>query len=531
LFGLHSEISSLYRLFERTALQKSGRIAVEIGSGKITYGDLNTAARRLAATILDSGCSGPVVAVMAHKSLEAYTAVLGVLAAGKGYVPLHPLFPVERTTAILNLSGADVLVIAPESLAKLPQLLNRIERTISVIPIGFSCTDSVRAVCGQHRVVELGSAGVSADPEPSSVAYLLFTSGTTGVPKGVPISNYNALSYFSYVLDRYPVSDCDRFSQTFDMTFDLSVHDMFTCWAVGGCLCPLGQAALLMPGKFIRDHKITVWFSVPSVAMLMHGFRQLAPGGFPELRVSLFAGEALSAALAAAWQNAAPNSIVENLYGPTEATMTISHYRWCSGDETRQFVNGIVPIGQIFPAQRGRVGREDGSLVPNGTAGELWLSGSQLTVGYWNNLEQTAQAFVRLGEGQELWYKTGDLVSVDDDGGINFLGRIDSQVQVMGHRVELEEVEYAIRQAAGTEMAVAVPWPLEAGRADKIYAVCCGGTKDSTGLKQQCATSLPAYMIPESIFWIDEMPLNSNGKIDRRKVSTWIGEMLNVGRS
>jgi amino acid adenylation domain-containing protein len=529
----HVGVDTLYELFERTVQQKPERPALEIGAHKLTYAELNSRARRLAATILGGTANSPVVAFMAHKSVEAYVAVLGILGAGKGYVPLQPGFPVERTIRMLALSGADMLVVAPEALGKVAEVLRGIDRSIRVIPIGFTEPDKLRAACGEREILEISSDERSADAAPSSIAYLLFTSGSTGLPKGVPIRHSNAMSYFSYMLDRYELTEEDRFSQTFDMTFDLSVHDMFLCWGAGACLCPLTHTALLAPARFIRDRKLTVWFSVPSVAMVMHRLRQLPPGAFPDLRISLFCGEALSASLAAAWQAAAPNSIVENLYGPTEATIAISHYRWSPGDEDRQFPNGVVPIGAIFQSQQGCIRGEDGQLAPHGQTGELCLGGSQLTEGYWNNPEQTAKAFITIpGSGEDRWYRTGDVARMSDDGILIYLGRIDNQVQVMGYRVELQEVEHALREAAGTEMAVAIPWPVEGGRADAIYGVCSGGgITDAQTVRQRCAGKLPNYMVPLDVFWIPDMPVNTNGKIDRLTVAKWVKETLSASQS
>ncbi len=530
---LHADVNTLYELFERTAREKPARPALEIGAQTLTYAELNSRARRVAAAILSGTSDSPVVAFMAHKSVEAYVAVLGILAAGKGYVPLQPGFPVDRTIRMLDLSGADTLVVAPEAAGKIAEVLRGIDRPIRVIPIGFTEVTKLRASCGDREIVELTDAERSESAQRSSIAYLLFTSGSTGLPKGVPIRHSNAISYFSYMLNRYELREEDRFSQTFDMTFDLSVHDLFLCWAVGACLCPLTHTALLAPAKFIRNRRLTVWFSVPSVAMVMHRLRQLVPGAFPDLRVSLFCGEALSASLAAAWQAAAPNSIVENLYGPTEATIAISHYRWMPGDEDRQFPNGVVPIGTIFDSQRGCIRGEDGRAAPVGQTGELCLGGSQLTTGYWNNPEQTARAFIAIPDsGEDRWYRTGDVARVGDDGILVYLGRIDNQVQVMGYRVELQEVEHALREAVGTEMAVAIPWPIEGGRADAIYGVCSGGEiTDAQTVKKRCAGKLPNYMVPLDVFWIADMPVNANGKIDRLTVAKWVKETLSAGQS
>jgi len=331
--------------------------------------------------------------------------------------------------------------------------------------------------------------------------------------------------YLRYVSERYSISPDDRFSQMFDMTFDLSVHDMFVCWTNGACLCSVPQASLMAPARFIREKQLTVWFSVPSVIMLLQKMRMLKPASLPSLRLSLFCGEALLASWADAWQTAAPGSLLENLYGPTEATIAISHYRWKPGSSAH-CVNGIVPIGHIFSTQKGCIIDSDRKLVAAGAAGELCLAGSQVTGGYLNNPAKTREQFITLGEEGETWYRTGDLVLEDEDGCLQYLGRLDNQVQVRGHRVELQEVDHVLREASKNDLSVAVAWPVDGGHAEAIYAFICGSESDGDGIIDFCKRRLPEYMVPRRIFMIEEMPLNVNGKIDRGALAKLVEKRL-----
>jgi len=432
------------------------------------------------------------------------------------------------------LSGADFLVVGPEGLALLPDLLAGVDTPLKVIGPDTDDFGTLPQRFPQHRFLARVQAATDAErdscsgAERSPVAYLLFTSGSTGIPKGVPVSHGNAVGYLRYVSERYAVAPEDRFSQMFDMTFDLSVHDMFLCWTNGACLYSVPHSSLIAPSRFIRQKQLTMWFSVPSVILFMQKMRTLKPDSLPSLRTSLFCGEPLLATMADAWQQAAPNSTVENLYGPTEATIAISHYRWEAGSESC-CANGIVPIGRVFPTQHACVIDQNRERVAQGTAGELCLAGSQVTGGYLNNEAKTKEQFIRIADSKEPWYRTGDLVREDENGCLQYLGRIDSQVQVCGHRVELQEVDHALRTAAQTDLAISVAWPIDSGHADAIYGFICSKPElDTDNVIYHCKKVMPDYMVPRKLFVIDGMPLNVNGKIDRALLARRVGELLDA---
>jgi amino acid adenylation domain-containing protein len=513
-------ITGFLRSVEAHAL----RPALEVGDAVHSYADLAGRASALAATICgyEPG-SQPVAAVYAYRSLTAYAGVLGSLMSGKGYVPLHPHFPVARTQDMLMLSGANVVIVGAEAMEKLDEVLQGLDRDLLVICPDTNDVQPLQLRWSRHRFIdadELIRPGDLVTPDridPNACAYMLFTSGSTGRPKGVPVSQGNVASYLDYISKRYDIGPEDRASQAFQMTFDVSVHDMFATWSHGACLCSIPHRWLMAPARFIQEKRLTLWYSVPSVIMFMSRMHMLKPGMFPSLRMSFFAGEALPAGLAAQWQAAAPNSIVENLYGPTEATITITHYRW-TPDSMARCVNGNVPMGPVFSTQKAAVVDESLQPVPDGQPGELCLSGSQVTRGYLNMPERTASQYVRLpGLGDAIWYRTGDRVIRDPDGCLHYLGRIDLQVQVRGYRVELQEVEHVVRGAAGTEMAVAVPYPVRDGCAEGIHVFVCGQADDGVRKRilSECGRRLPDYMVPRSVRFRDVLPLNANGKIDR----------------
>jgi non-ribosomal peptide synthetase component F len=282
----------------------------------------------------------------------------------------------------------------------LESLLPRLDKALTLIVPDADWLGTI----GRPRLVASrnSGAGVVEDRGPrdpvvdrSDTAYLLFTSGSTGVPKGVAVSQSNAVAYMEYAAKRFGMHSGDRCSQNFDLTFDLSVHDLFTCWDAGQRWFPT-PSRRSRPATLVDEQRLTCWFSVPSVAMFASKLGLLEPGAFPTLRWSLFCGEALSASLAEAWQQAANNSVLENLYGPTEATIAITYYRWDSETSPAECVRGLVPIGWPFDGQQVCAVNEDLTPVPVGESGELCLGGSQVTRGYLNDPEKTAKSFVRL---------------------------------------------------------------------------------------------------------------------------------------
>jgi non-ribosomal peptide synthetase component F len=325
---------SLFSYFVSSFERFGDRPALFVDDRAYSYDELEGHVARVSCAISDSCDEGDeFVSIYAHRSLTAYAGILGTLAARKAYSPLQPDFPIERTAAMFNRSGARTMIVGRESIDLLPQLFGKTDRKITLI--GPEIEDwgdlpdqyPAHNFLGQRDLPEPAQNRHSM-ADPSSPAYLLFTSGSTGEPKGIVIRHENVTSYVDYMLSRYDVSEEDRFSNSFDLTFDPSVHDMFVAWAAGACLYVIPESTLFAPSRFIKKHELTMWCSVPSMANMMARLRMLKPGAFPTLRYSLFCGEALSAKAAALWQEAAPNSIVENLYGPTEATITIIGYRW-----------------------------------------------------------------------------------------------------------------------------------------------------------------------------------------------------------
>jgi amino acid adenylation domain-containing protein len=521
--ALEKNSRSLVSGFLHFARTTPSRPALELGDDVFTYEQLWNYAGRITARLNDTlAPNEDVVAILANRSVGAYGGILGILASGRGYCPLNPKFPLDRTLVMLKASGCRTLIVGQECASTLEQLLPKLDQPLTIITPdpGWSPKESSKHCVIAGSDLAKVAAPDEPHPTPGATAYLLFTSGSTGVPKGVAVSQSNACAYMEYAKKRFAFRPEDRCSQNFDLTFDLSVHDLFVCWDAGATLVPYSEQTLT-PATLVDEKELTCWFSVPSVAMFASKVGLLTPGAFPTLRWSLFCGEALSASLAEAWQQAANNSIVENLYGPTEATIAITWYRWDSKTSPSECVSGLVPIGWPFDGQQICAVNDNREPVATGESGELCLGGSQVTRGYLNDPEKTAKSFVKLAHtGGKIWYRTGDLVKMDDRGCAYYLGRRDFQVKISGYRVELQEIDLVLREAAKTELAVAIPWPLSEGSASGIVGVVSGSdpARDAEIIKA-CQSRLPRYMVPTRIYHFEQMPLNVNGKIDRGKIT------------
>jgi amino acid adenylation domain-containing protein len=496
--------TSLGGIFWAAVARFPRRPALEIDGVRLSYAQLGALAAALAYRLEGDAPGEDFVGVFGGRQLGSYVGILGVLSAGRAYVPLNPKFPPDRTARMIERAGLRSVVLAPgteEDFAKLPAALRARLRVIHPRQADAPAPKLARPV-GRY-------------------AYLLFTSGSTGEPKGIAISHANARAYFANLRRLAPLNENDRCSQTFDLTFDLSVHDLFSCWGAGACLFPLADADLLLPQGFIREHGLTSWFSVPSLANTLAALRALKPGRFPLLRWSLFCGEGLPAATAQKWAEAAPDSRVINLYGPTEATIAFTHHEWRANPAAD--LGGLVPIGQAFDDQStALLDPESGRLLEGPARGELLLEGSQVADGYWHDPEKTADRFARI-KGRR-YYRSGDLAERDASGCLHFRGRLDFQVKIRGYRIELSEVEATLRKAEEGLNVVCLGWPLRDGQIQGITA-CIEGEPDLSlveRLQRASEAALPDYMRPARFEALRAFPLNANGKIDRRALEEFL---------
>jgi D-alanine--poly(phosphoribitol) ligase subunit 1 len=501
-------------------------VAVKSGDREMTYAQAAATARDIGA-ILESASIGigSRVGILASRSLEACVGVLGAAWAGAAYVPIPTRAPQERLLSILSLAEVGALFVD----GKGSQLLS--EALVEALPEIVFVSDETTAARLRNRrrvyvVDRLPEAANEAKPievSAENLAYIEFTSGTTGVPKGVMISAGAVGHYVSMMQDRYGLTPDDRVAETAELSFDISVSNMFTAWNAGASLHILSARDMADPVRFVRDHSITFWFSVPSIVALIKRVDALRPGAMLSLRRSLFCGEPLPVQSALTWQAAAPNSTVDNLYGPTEATV------FCLAEPLTDPPvvtphRDILAIGVPLPGTEAAIFDQSRNVLPVGQQGELALSGPQLAEGYFREPTLSVSRFPVI-DGKR-WYLTGDLAVKDESARFHHLGRIDNQIKVLGLRVELEEVEAHLRIVCGTEAVAAVPWKMSHGSAEGIIAFIEGAAISPSKARQELAARLPAYMVPTTIRCVNTLPMSVNGKLDRRALLAQLDQGL-----
>ena len=445
--------------------------------------------------------SSKLIGVITYNDIHTYASILGVLFSGYGFVPINPENPIDRNESIIMQSGIGI-ILASTNYPDLNKLNN-------IAPLKIINTAQL-----EDSEIDVNIPDIGED----EIAYLLFTSGSTGIPKGVPISRRNLHSFIdAFFALGYKVDETDKFLQMFDLTFDLSLMSYLTPLCIGACVytVPSGEIKYTSIYSLLEDQNITVALMVPSILSYLRPYFEDIR--LPNLKYSLFCGEALYNDVTAEWSLCVPNALIQNVYGPTEATIFCLTYDWNKNIATEKSFNGIVCIGKPMNNMYSIIVDEHLKELPAGEKGELCLSGGQLTPGYWSNPEKNKETFFKytFNDIERTFYKTGDLCFMDKDSDFMFCGRIDHQVKIQGFRVELSEIEHHVRVFTELSQVAAIATADVIGNTQIILFIeKFTGNVDK--LKNYLKDKLPSYMIPAQIKHIDAMPLNTNGKIDRK---------------
>jgi amino acid adenylation domain-containing protein len=497
----------VHRGFERWARRNPAAAAVEFQGTSLTYGELNRRANRLAAHLREMGVAPNVlVGVCLERSLEMVIALIAVLKAGGAYVPLDPAYPTDRLAFMLEDCAAPVLV------------------TESVFERLFSDAAEAR-VCLLDRDAEEIARLSGEDPEshtsPDDLAYVIYTSGSTGKPKGVLVSHRNLTRLFTATEEIFGFDERDAWTLFHSYAFDFSVWEMWGALRYGGRLVVVPAPATRSPEAFrelLSERAVTVLNQTPSA------FRQLIEADSAcrsplSLRLVIFGGEALDTTMLAPWfeRYGDGNPRLVNMYGITETTVHVTHHRLSRADAARP----TNTIGRPIPDLRVRILDRLLRQSPIGVAGEIHVGGAGVARGYLNRPDLDRERFVPdpfAVPGARRLYRSGDLARYDEHGRLEYLGRADHQLKIRGHRVEPGEVEAVLLRHAGVEEALVAQREESAGDVRLVAYVVAGGAPAvaEAELRALMRESLPAYMIPSAIVWLERLPRTPTGKIDRR---------------
>jgi amino acid adenylation domain-containing protein len=486
-----SAATGIHRDFEALAARQPDALAVICESERVSYGELNARANRLARRLRALGVAPETpVGVYLERSVDLVVAFWAVLKAGGAYLPLDPAYPAERIAFVLRDSGAAVVVTH-----------RRLDHSLPANTARILDLDVERATLERERAED-----VAIDPSPDSLAYVIYTSGSTGRPKGAQLTHGGLSNLVRAQEAAFGLGPADRVLQFSSPSFDASIFEIVLALIAGGALV-LARRERLVPGlelvELLSEHAVTTVVMPPSVLTAVPEGHAL-----PALRMLIVAGEACPPDLVARW---APGRRFFNAYGPTETTVwaTVAE---CAAD------GSAPPIGTAIPNLRAHVLDRDLSVAPVGVAGELCVGGIALARGYAGRPDLTADRFVPdpfAGRVGARLYRTGDRVRRRADGQIEFLGRFDHQIKLRGFRIELHEIESALREHLDVRDAVVVARAHGSGRRLVAYVVPRDPAMSVSGLDGFLRSKLPEHMVPAAFVTLDMLPLTPNGKLDR----------------
>ena len=508
----------LHEGFSARAQARPEATALAFKDETLSYGVLESASNRLAQLLVAAGCRPrDRVALLMPKSPAAIIAMLGALKAGAIYVPMDPDSPAVRLGRVLELADCRCVLAAGPVGSRLQEALalaNCAQRPL----VGWMDELPAFADFTLRDLAAQPSGAPALARAAGDAALILFTSGSTGQPKGVTLTHANVAAFLDWAIAYFGIREDDRVSQHAPLRFDISTFDIYGALWSGAEVHLVPPELNLLPHKlaqFIRESRLTQWFSVPAVLNLLAKFEVVAQGDFPDLRRVLFAGEVLPTPTLAHWMRRLPHARFTNLYGPTETTISSSYYTLpgCPADE-----RAPIPIGRACAGEELLVLDDKLQPVAAGETGELCIAGAGLSPGYWRDARRTGEAFVP-GPGGERIYRTGDLARRDAQGLVYFQGRADTQIKSRGYRIELGEIEAALHSVRWLRESAVVAVRSEGFEG---WLICCAyacaqqdGALSTESLRRSLAALLPGYMLPARWLRCEALPKNESGKIDR----------------
>lgn len=514
-----SGIFNLWQAFAAVADGEADAPALILADRRVSFAELKALSERYAAQLGAWGVKhGDVVALQLPKRTATYALLLACLRLGAPYVFLDPKNPADRSRRILDRVRPAVLFTTVETANAYGRLVRLAADDID----GFGAGAPLGSTRAEPARV-LGS-----DP-----AYIMFTSGSTGEPKGAVIPHRGVLSLMRWARTKVSAPRCERFTNINPLHFDNSVFDIYCGLLNGAALVPVETAELNNPAAWVRTIRsaaATTMFAVPTLFLVLDRLHLLTPQALPDIKVFLFGGEGYPIGRLRDFHSRfAGRARLINVYGPTE-TSCISTSIEIDEATLAAPDSEFPPLGYMHDDFTYSILDEGLTPVGAGRVGELWIGGPCVGLGYYANPEETEKRF-RLdpgpGHDQSVWYRSGDLVREDAYARLWFHGRVDNQVKIRGHRIELEEIDLAVQSVPGVRRAVAVVLPGEDG-GELNVAFMGDRTIAAEEIYALCRAKLPSYMHPARVFQLDDLPRNANGKVDRLATRALLERMIST---
>jgi len=519
----------LHHSIAEAARREPDRDAFRIEGQGITYGELEERSNQLAEFLVARGVRRmDRVGIYLQKSLELPIALFGILKAGGVYVPIDPQSPKKRLDFIVRDCGLRHLVTQPEKARVVRPVVDQNSELGCVVGIDPAAADtSGRYVSWAEVASEPGRDPDVASSE-QDLAYIMYTSGSTGAPKGLMHTHASGLAYARMSARVYDVAPTDRLGNHAPLHFDMSTFEYLTSPLVGSTTVMVPEEVMMFPvelGRLIEREQLTHWYSVPLALVQMLYQGEVEERDFSALRWILTGGEPFPPAALWRLMDLWPNVTFSNVYGPAEVNQ-------CTYFHVPRELHGStepIPIGAVWPGADGLIVDGDDREVDPGETGELLISAPTMMRGYWNRPDLTAPAFFRRERFpgfEEVYYRTGDLVREAADGVMEFLGRKDRQIKVRGFRVELDEVENVLNGVDDVLEGAAISLKNDQGQSEIHAAVLLidSAEEDANTLRRRAAESLPSYAVPDRVWVRESLPRTGSGKIDRRKLEEEIAE-------
>ena len=495
----------------------------------MTYEELEKESNRLAHMLKEQGCTkGDRICFFMPKSSEAILSIMGILKSDCIYVPLDTESPPIRTAKII-LKSRPKFILASGNVEESLRNILREAKSDQEIRIGWlgNKEDISKASFYRENLQACSAEVLDYKHQPEDPAHILFTSGSTGEPKGVITTHANDIAFIEWAKSNFDIQPEDRLSSHPPLHFDMSSFDIYGSIASGAQLHLVPPQYNIVPNQianFIREREITQWFSVPSILNYMAKFKVVQQNDFPSLKRLVWCGEKFPTPPLRYWMRQLPHVSFTNLYGPTETTIASSYY---TVPEIPESDHSEVPIGKACEGEKLHILDEEMQAVPNGEKGFLYISGAGVSPGYWEDPERTENVFrsnpYSTSNNDEIIYMTGDLASIGKEGLCYFHGREDHQIKSRGYRIELGEIESALSSLNLFLECAVVALEVKGFEGKSLYCayVSLSGNKiDVPQMREKLSELIPSYMIPQGWKKFQSLPKNKNGKIDRNELSS-----------